>query len=142
MEYKVNFEVSSAQFIDVLKRSTLGERRPIDDLTCIDGMLKHANLTVTAWNMNKLIGIARSVTDFYYVCYLSDLAVDAAFQHAGIGRELIKRTQRELDWRCKIRLISAPGAVEYYPKLGFVRNEQCWELAASSMSPDLRAAKT
>lgn len=133
MEYRINQPINPDQFIDVLTRSTLAERRPVDDKECIEGMLEHANLTVTAWDGDKLVGIARSMTDFHYACYLSDLAVDAAYQHGGIGRELIRQTQRALGPRCKLRLISAPAAVGYYPKLGFVRNEQCWELAPSSL---------
>ena len=133
MEYKTNQPISAEQFIDVLTRSTLAERRPVDDRECIEGMLEHANLTVTAWDGDRLVGIARSMTDFHHACYLSDLAVDAAYQHGGIGRELIRQTQRELGPRCKLRLISAPAAVGYYPKLGFVRNEQCWELVPLSL---------
>ncbi|MFC6327357.1 GNAT family N-acetyltransferase [Alloalcanivorax gelatiniphagus] len=140
VEYKVNYVISPKQFIDVLNRSTLAERRPADDRECVEGMLRHGNLTVTAWDADKLIGIARSVTDFHYACYLSDLAVDVAYQHVGIGRGLIHRTQRELGTRCKIRLISAPAAMDYYPKLGFVRNQQCWELAPSATQADLGAA--
>jgi ribosomal protein S18 acetylase RimI-like enzyme len=135
IEYRINDPVSPEQFIDILSRSTLAERRPVGDRECIEGMLRHANLVVTAWDAGKLIGVARSITDFHYVCYLSDLAVDVACQQTGIGKELIRRTQRELEARCKIRLISAPAAVDYYPKLGFVRNEQCWELVPSA-APD------
>ena len=140
VEYKVNYVISPKQFIDVLNRSTLAERRPVDDRECVEGMLRHGNLTITARDADKLIGIARSVTDFHYACYLSDLAVDVAYQHVGIGRGLIHRTQRELGTRCKIRLISAPAAMDYYPKLGFVRNQQCWELAPSATQADLGAA--
>jgi len=129
IKYKVNGIIGPEQFIDVLSRSTLGERRPVDDRECIEGMLRHANLTVTAWDGDEIVGIARSVTDFYYACYLSDLAVDVGYQHAGIGKELVRHTQRELGPRCAIRLISAPSAMGYYPKVGFVRNTHCWELA-------------
>ena len=136
IELTINTKISPEQFIDVLKRSTLGERRPVDDRECIQGMLRHADLTVTAWDGDKLIGIARSVTDFHYACYLSDLAVDIGYQHAGVGKALIHHTQRELGPRCKIRLISAPGAMGYYPKVGFVQNMQCWELAPGTVQLD------
>jgi predicted N-acetyltransferase YhbS len=127
-ELKVDAEMSAEQFIDVLNRSTLGERRPIEDRACIEGMVRNADLTVTAWDGEKLIGVARSVTDFFYACYLSDLAVDVDYQGKGIGRALIQRTQLELGPRCTVRLISAPAATGYYPKIGFVQNMQCWEL--------------
>lgn len=93
-------------------------------------MIAHGNLTVTAWDGGGLVGIARSVTDFVYACYLSDLAVDVTWQRHGIGRELIRLTREELGPRCTLRLIAAPAAADYYPKLGFVRNERCWELGA------------
>ena len=78
LEYKVNAAITVEQFIDLLNRSTLGERRPVADRACMEGMVKNANLCVTAWDGEKLVGVARSVTDFHYACYLSDLAVDAA----------------------------------------------------------------
>jgi ribosomal protein S18 acetylase RimI-like enzyme len=138
--YRINAEISVEQFIDVLKRSTLGERRPIEDRECIEGMIRHSNLMVTAWDGDRLAGVARSVTDFHYACYLSDLAVDVDYQHAGIGRELVARTQRELGPRCKIRLVSAPAATAYYPRIGFVRNAQCFELTPGENARAVRPA--
>jgi predicted N-acetyltransferase YhbS len=108
--------------------STLGERRPIDDRACIEGMVKSANLMVTAWRDGALIGVARSVTDYCYACYLSDLAVDIDHQHQGIGRALVSHTLKQLGPRCKIRLIAAPAAADYYRKIGFTQNAKCWEL--------------
>lgn len=128
IQYKVNAAISADQFIDLLNRSTLGKRRPVDDRACMEGMVKNANLTVTAWDGAKLVGVARSLTDFHYACYMPDLAVDEAYQRSGIGKALIAHTQKRLGPRCKIRLIAAPAAVDYYPKIGFVQNPQCWEL--------------
>ncbi|MFO8150097.1 MAG: diaminopimelate epimerase [Trueperaceae bacterium] len=128
IEYRIDQPISAAQFVSVLRRSTLGERRPIDDAACIAGMLEHANLTITAWDGHDLVGVARSVTDFHYICYLSDVAVDIRYQGAGIGRELVRRTQGELGPRCTLRLVSAPAAMGFYPKLGFVPNERSWDL--------------
>ena len=82
--------ITDLEFIDLLKRSTLAERRPIDDPNCIQAMLEHADLLCTAWDDSKLVGVARSVTDFEYCCYLSDLAVDKEYQRSGIGKELIR----------------------------------------------------
>jgi ribosomal protein S18 acetylase RimI-like enzyme len=99
----------------------------------MEGMVRNANLTVTAWAGEQLVGVARSVTDFSYCCYLSDLAVDREFQRRGIGRELIARTQAELGPRCNLILLSAPAAVDYYPKLGFEKHPQAWMLARKPM---------
>ena len=124
--YTADRSITREQFIDVLKRSTLGERRPIDDKPRVDEMLKHANLTCTAWDGEKLVGVARSLTDFSYCCYLSDLAVDETYQHQGIGKELIRYTQARLHPKANIILLAAPKAVHYYPKIGFNAHSSAW----------------
>lgn len=126
IKYKTKEIITSKQFIDLLNRSTLGERRPVDDVKCIQSMLENADLCITAWDGEKLISIARSVTDFSFCCYLSDLAVDQSYQKQGIGKELIQLTQKELGPKCKLILLSAPAAVDYYPKIGFEKHPQCW----------------
>lgn len=128
--------VSVNGFRDILTRSTLGARRPVDDTRCLQGMLEHSNLIATAWDNALLVGIARSVTDFHYCCYLSDLAVDVAYQRRGIGKRLIQLTQDALGQQCKIILLSAPAAADYYPHLGFERHEQAWVLARAKKLND------
>ncbi|WP_428819800.1 GNAT family N-acetyltransferase [Microbulbifer sp. MCCC 1A16149] len=128
IEYKVNEAVSVEQFRSLLDRSTLAERRPVDDAACLEGMLKHGSLTVSAWCADTLVGIARSVTDFNYACYLSDLAVDSNFQKSGTGRKLLSMTQEQLGPQCKLILIAAPAANSYYEHLGFENNTRCWVL--------------
>ncbi len=123
--------IKPAEFVDLLRRSTLAERRPVDDVKCIEAMLQHANLLCTAWHGEKLVGVARSVTDFEYCCYLSDLAVDEAYQKQGIGRELIRLTQSRLGKRAKIILLAAPKAEGYYPKIGFEAHRSAWIIPAA-----------
>jgi len=134
IEYKKNAKITPEQFVDILNRSGLAERRPVDDETCIAGMVANGNLTITAWNGEVLVGIARSVTDFFYCCYLSDLAVDRDYQRQGIGRELIARTRAELGQRCSIILLSAPQAVDYYPHIGMQRHAQAWVMEGKRSS--------
>jgi len=128
IEYRTDRAVSVTDFLALLNSSTLGERRPIDDLDCIKGMLENSNLIVTAWDESRLVGIARSMTDFHYACYLSDLAVDLAYQRQGIGLRLQQVTQNELQPRCKLILISAPAANDYYPSIGYEPSPRCWVL--------------
>ena len=120
--------ISALQFTQLLKTSTLGERRPIDDHECLEGMVNNSNLIVSAWAGNVLIGISRCITDFHYCCYLSDLAVDQAYQGAGIGKALQVKTQSQLGPKCKLILIAAPAANSYYQKIGFNNNPRCWVL--------------
>ena len=129
IDYTTTQSITAEEFIDILKRSTLGERRPIDNEKCIQGMLDHADILVLALDNGKIVGVARAVTDFNYACYLSDLAVDVDYQKMGIGKKLIATFQGELEKSCKIILLSAPDAVGYYPKIGFSGHGSAWTLA-------------
>lgn len=106
----------------------MGERRPVDDLETVKGMIEHADIIVTAKLDDKIIGLARAVSDFSYCCYLSDLAVDEAYQKNGIGKKLIEKVQEQLGSKCKIILLSVPDAREYYPKIGFEKHPSAWTL--------------
>jgi predicted N-acetyltransferase YhbS len=132
IEYFHDRKITPAQFVDVLKRSTLAERRPVDDPKRIADMLAHANLVCTAWEGDTVVGISRSLTDFSFCCYLSDLAVDAAYQKRGIGRELVRLTRARLHPQCKIILLAAPKAEAYYPKIGFGHFQSAWVLPPAS----------
>ncbi len=104
--------------VDLYKSCTLGARRPVDDRQRMLAMLKGANLIITAWDAQQLIGIARSLSDFSYVTYLSDLAVRESHQSLGIGKELLRRTQEAGGSAVHVVLIAAPGVDDYYRKLG------------------------
>ena len=132
IHYEINRPITADQFIDVLKRSTLGERRPVDEPARIHAMLRHANLICTAWDANELVGVARSLTDFEFCCYLSDLAVDEQYQRKGIGKGLIQTTKSALGAKAKIILLSAPKAEGYYPKIGFEQHKSAWILTAEN----------
>lgn len=136
ISYSTSRMLLADEFIDVLQRSTLAGRRPVDDPECIAAMLAHADLTVTAWEGDRLVGVARSVTDFSYCCYLSDLAVDAHFQGQGIGRELIRQTRALLGPTCRLILLAAPNAASYYPHIGLEKHP------APGCCTKIRALKT
>ena len=125
--YKTDRKISVEQFIDLLVRSTLAERRPVSDKAKIERMLTYGNILITAWHNDLLVGVSRALSDFSFCCYLSDLAVDEAYQHKGIGKELIRLTHEiagEND--TTLILLAAPKAAEYYPKIGMDRNTDCF----------------
>jgi GNAT superfamily N-acetyltransferase len=125
--YQLDPELSPAAFVDLLHRSTLAERRPVTEQGTIAGMLTHADLIVTARTADGLlIGVSRAITDFSYCTYLSDLAVDAAFQGRGVGRELIRRTHEAAGLHTTLILLAAPKAQTYYPHIGMRRHDSCW----------------
>ncbi len=127
IRYQIEDNLTVEEFKAVLERSTLGERRPINDPERLSKMLEHGNLIVTARENGQLIGIARSLTDFLFCTYLSDLAVDEKYQKMGIGKELIRQTKLATPQAVLI-LLSAPTAVTYYPKIGLTQFEQCYIL--------------
>lgn len=126
--YAVEKALSAEEFIDVLKRSGLAQRRPVDKPDVIRGMVENASLTVTARDAREvLVGVARSVTDFAYCCYLSDLAVDQACQRQGIGKELMRRTKEAAGGdKISLLLLSAPDGMSYYPKAGLEKFDNCF----------------
>ncbi len=134
IDYRINHPITVDQFINLLKNCSLGERRPLDDRDCMEGMVKHGNLSVTAWDGDNLIGIARSVTDFHYACYLSELAVTESYQQQGIGKQLLSISHNQLGPHCKLILIAAPAANDYYLQLGYSHNNRCWVLDACGSS--------
>jgi N-acetylglutamate synthase-like GNAT family acetyltransferase len=119
-----NTPIAPEQLADVFRRSTI--RRPVDDLPRMQAMLAHASLLITAWHDDKLVGVARALTDFSFCCYLSDLAVDAAYQKAGIGKNLIDRVREAIGPQSMLLLLAAPEAATYYPKVGFQAVQNGW----------------
>ena|SRR5579863_5354003 len=124
--YSLEPNLAAEEFRDVLIASTLGARRPADDLKRLDRMLRNANIIVTARDDDKLVGVARALSDFSYCCYLSDLAVDHAYQRRGIGQRLIDETRAKAGPETTLILLSAPAAESYYPKIGMKKHESCW----------------
>jgi ribosomal protein S18 acetylase RimI-like enzyme len=131
IQFEVEPGLSVAEFVDVLERSSLAERRPVSDLKRIGTMLENADIIVTARAGGVLVGVARSVTDFSFCCYLSDLAVDRQWQGRGIGTALMARTRSAATEgfgdgvRCI--LLSAPAAIGFYEKVGLERHPNCFD---------------
>lgn len=128
IDYRTGSDVDLDALIDVYRTSTLGKRRPVDDRDRMASMLRHANLVVTAWDGELLVGVSRALSDFSFVTYLSDLAVRQSHQRKGIGKELIRRTQSLGGPKTKLILLAAPAAEPYYPHIGFTKHPQCWML--------------
>lgn len=125
--YAIEPQLSVSQFIDVLRRTSLGPRRPLDDEPRMNGMLRQADVIITARNdAGLLIGVSRAITDFHYCTYLSDLAVDEQYQNQGIGKELIRRTHEAAGPHTMLILLAAPAARKYYPHIGMEQHDSCW----------------
>ncbi|MEJ8644313.1 GNAT family N-acetyltransferase [Streptomyces sp. MS1.HAVA.3] len=120
-------DLDLGEVLRVYRESGLGERRPIGETERMAAMVRGANLVVTCRVDGELVGIARSISDFSYVTYLSDIAVVRAHQRSGIGRELIEATRKEAP-QAKIVLLSAPAAADYYPHIGFTAHHSAWVL--------------
>jgi len=119
-------DIDPDEFIDLLVRSTLAERRPVDEPETIRGMLEHAEVIITARIGGRLVGISRAITDFSFCTYLSDLAVDQDYQRRGIGKELIRLTHEAAGLNTMLILLAAPLARTYYPRIGMQPHDLCW----------------
>ena len=129
IRYDIEPALAPNEFVDILQRSTLAERRPVSDAAVISGMLSNADIILTARNdQGLLVGVSRAITDYHYCTYLSDLAVDVAYQRQGIGRELIRRTHETAGLATRLVLLSAPAARTYYPHIGMRLHESCWTI--------------
>jgi len=128
ISYSEEPSLSATEFRAILIASTLAERRPVDDSGRLERMLRQADLIITARHEGRLVGIARAITDFSYCCYLSDLAVDGAYQRQGIGRRLIAETHARAGESTTLLLVSAPAAAAYYPKIGMKHVDACWSI--------------
>jgi len=129
VQYALEGALPPDEFIDLLRRSTLAERRPVNEPARIAGMLANADLIVTARTEDRLlVGVSRAITDYHYCTYLSDLAVDAAHQRQGIGRELIRRTHEAAGRTTRLILLAAPAVRSYYPHIGMRAHDSCWTI--------------
>jgi GNAT superfamily N-acetyltransferase len=125
--YALEPALGQEEFADVLRRSTLAERRPVGEPERLEAMLRHADLIVTARDSRGLlVGISRAISDYSFCTYLSDLAVDEAYQGRGIGRELIRRTHEAAGLATSLILLAAPKARSYYPHIGMRHHDSCW----------------
>ena len=127
IDYKTTPDLDLDQMIELYVASTLGARRPVDDRERMAAMLRHANLTITAWDGDLLVGVSRSITDWVWTTYLADLAVRESYQRQGIGKELMRRTQAAAP-QAKLLLLAAPAAAEYYGHVGFTNLPNAWWL--------------
>lgn len=125
--YKVNDEIKAEELSNVFKAS--GIKRPVDDLSRLQRMIDQADVIISAWDNKKLVGVARSMTDYSYCCYLSDLAVDREFQKNGIGKELIRLTKEAIGEEAALILLASQEAMDYYPRIGFERIDNGYKIA-------------
>ncbi len=129
--YSSEPDLSAQEFRDVLVSSTLSERRPANDIKRLNHMLRHADLVITARDRNRLVGVSRAITDFAYCCYLSDLAVEIAYQRQGIGKRLIAETRNAAGESTTLILVAAPAAEAYYPRIGMKQLASRWSIPRS-----------
>ena len=119
--YKSNETITAEQLSQVFRTS--GIKRPVDNLPRLQKMLDNGDILITAWDDDQIVGIARSITDYSYCCYLSDLAVNKSYQSLGIGKELVRQTQQQISEEVALILLSSPIAMEFYPRIGFQKIE-------------------
>ena len=121
IEYSFNKRPTTDQVIELYDNA--GLPRPTNDKERMEQMFENSNLIITAWDNELLVGVSRSITDWVWACYLSDLAVRGDYKKMGIGRKLISLTKEKVGNQSMVLLLSVPTAIEYYPKVGFKKQE-------------------
>jgi acetyltransferase, GNAT family len=120
IHYTNQQSLTAAQFADVLNRPGLHRPPPHPPAPPRrQPMLDEADILWTAGDGERLVGVARALTDYAYACYLSDLAVDASHQRQGIGKTLVAHLQAQIGADVALILLAAANAMDYYPKIGF-----------------------
>ena len=120
--YKSDFVPTTEQIIELYEYATLP--RPINDSERIRKMFEHSDLIITAWDGGKLVGLSRTITDWVWCSYLADLAVLPNYKKSGIGKRLIELTKKKVGEQSMILLLSVPTAMDYYPKVGFSKEDR------------------
>lgn len=121
-------QISPAEFAQVLLASGLAARRPVDDPGRLQRMLEGASLIITARDPDSghLVGVARALTDWAFACYLSDLAVDRAYQGRGIGKRLLDLTREAAGDESMCLLLAAPDAKAFYERIGMPATDRAF----------------
>ena len=127
ISYKFDVIPTAEQVIELYENA--GLPRPTNDKDRIHKMYQHSNLIVTAWAGDLLVGVSRCITDWVWSCYLADLAIRSEYKKSGIGKQLIELTKEKLGEQSMILLLSVPTAMEYYPKVGFSKEDRSFMIA-------------
>lgn len=122
--YMDSMDILAEDVSRVFKKS--GIKRPYKDIERLRRMLINSDIVISAWVGEQMVGVARALTDYSYCCYLSDLAVDSDYQGMGIGTRLVEIVRKSIGDECSLLLLSAPNAMEYYPKIGFEKSDKAY----------------
>lgn len=124
--YRSDLTPATEQVIALYNKAALP--RPTDDFERIKKMFENSDLIITAWDEDKLVGVCRTITDWVWSSYLADLAVDPDYKQSGIGKKMIDITREKVTEQSMILLLSVPTAMEYYPKVGFSKEDRAFTI--------------
>lgn len=124
IEYFTDRIPAAKQVIELYENC--GLPRPTHDEERIQNMYANSNLVVTAWDGQTLVGVSRCITDWVWSTYLADLAVHTNYKKSGIGRKLVEITREKIGDQSMLLLLSVPTALEYYPKIGFEKQNSAF----------------
>ena len=122
--YKFDVVPTAQQIIELYNDAQLP--RPTHDLQRMKAMFENSDLIVTAWVEDRLVGVARTITDWVWCSYLADLAVSPDYERSGIGKKLIELVREKIGEQSMLLLLSVPTAMDYYPRVGFLRENRAF----------------
>jgi len=92
----------------------------------LEQALRNSSHLVTARDGDRLVGLARCVSDDISIAYIQDILVDPEYQHRGIGRVLLQDClERYPHVRQKVLLTDdRPEQLRFYKALGFANTRE------------------
>ena len=124
IRYKFDVVPTAQQIVQLYNDA--GLPRPTHDAKRIKAMFENSDLIITAWDEDKLVGVSRMITDWVWCSYLADLAVSPSYKRSGIGKKLVELSREKVGEQSMLLLLSVPTAMDYYPKVGFARENRAF----------------
>ena len=108
---------------------TLYRRAPLlrqtDNAEQLRRAFEATQLVLSAWHAERLVGLARVLTDGVQVAYLCDLAVEPDVQGLGIGKLLINEVMKRCEG-AELVLRDSNLSTGFYEHLGFQPIDNGW----------------
>lgn len=113
--------------------ATLYRRAPLlrntDNPERLWAAFEASSLVLTVWESDRIVGLARVLTDGVQTAVLCDLAVEPDVQGAGIGKRLIDEILTRLPG-VELILRDSTLSAGFYERLGFQAVQNAWVLQA------------
>lgn len=122
IELSENRDISTEKVLSLYRENKWSSADKPDELM---KALKNSHGLVSAWDGDKLVGLANSISDGHLVVYYPHLLVLPEYQGQGIGKMIMNKFQEKYsDFHQQI-LVADGKAIDFYKKCGFEKSKNC-----------------